>query len=226
MGRESIVFYKSFYDAIKGLNYETQSKIYNAIFAYQFDGIESELDGVEKAVFTLIKPQLDANNTKYENGCKGKEYGKLGGRPKKETPKKPQENPKQTPNDNENENVNVNDNDNASDSCVDGLQKIINFYENNIGVITPYILEILQDFAEEMNYEIVIFAMQKAVEANIRTIQYIKGTLNNWTKKGIKTLLEAKEESKNFSKNKSNSAEEEFLNEHRWFYGRDTHYTG
>jgi hypothetical protein len=111
MGRESIVFYKSFYDAIKGLNYETQSKIYNAIFAYQFDGIESELDGVEKAVFTLIKPQLDANNTKYENGCKGKEYGKLGGRPKKETPKKPLENPKQTPNDNENENVNDNEND-------------------------------------------------------------------------------------------------------------------
>lgn len=111
MGRESIVFYKSFYDAIKGLNYETQSKIYNAIFAYQFDGIESELDGVEKAVFTLIKPQLDANNTKYENGCKGKEYGKLGGRPKKETPKKPLKNPKQTPNDNENENVNDNEND-------------------------------------------------------------------------------------------------------------------
>ena len=39
---------------------------------------------------------------------------------------------------NENANVNVTANDNVSDSCVDGLQKIINFYNNNIGMIPPY----------------------------------------------------------------------------------------
>lgn len=110
MGRESIVFYKSFYDAIKGLDYETQSKIYNAIFTYQFDGIESELEGVEKAVFTLIKPQLDANNTKYENGCRG-------GRPKNQnkTEIKPKQNLNETklePNDNVNDNENDNVNEN------------------------------------------------------------------------------------------------------------------
>ena len=53
----------------------------------------------------------------------------------------------------------------------------------------------------------VIYAMQISVEANKRTIQYIKAILNNWQKAGIKTLVDAKRESK-----RSRSAEEEFLN--------------
>ena len=49
--------------------------------------------------------------------------------------------------------------------------------------------------------------MKKAVEANIRTIQYIKGILNNWSKKGIKTLVEAEKEDEQF-KNKNTTKEE------------------
>lgn len=39
---------------------------------------------------------------------------------------------------NENVNENVNANVNVSDSCVDGLREIIDFYNNNIGTITQY----------------------------------------------------------------------------------------
>ena len=123
-----------------------------------------------------------------------------GGRPKKETTgfqkekttgyfqKKP----------NENDNVNVNDNDNVSDSCIDGLTEIIEFYNNNIGPITPYGFEILSTYANEMPKDLIILALKKAVEANKRTIQYVKGILNNWSKNGIKTLIEAEEEEKEF----------------------------
>ena len=87
---------------------------------------------------------MDPNTKKYKNGQKGAEYGRLGGRPRKE--KTPVGLSQETPNVNENANVNVNENanvnvtanDNVSDSCVDGLQKIINFYNNNIGMIPPY----------------------------------------------------------------------------------------
>lgn len=84
------------------------------------------------------------------------------------------------------------------DSCVDGLEKVIDFYNNNIGLLVPYGLEILTEYTKEMSSEVVIFAMQKAVEANRRTIQYIKGTLNNWEKAGVKTLVDAKEENRKF----------------------------
>lgn len=140
------------------------------------------------------------------------------GRPKKETigfenkktigfqNKKPNNNE----NDNENVNVNVNDNDNnnASDSCIDGLQKVIDFYNENIGAITPYGLEILQSYAEEMSIDLIIYAMQISVEANKKTIQYIKAILNNWQKANIRTLVDAQKESNKDSK----SEKEAFLN--------------
>lgn len=110
-------------------------------------------------------------------------------------------------NENVNENANVNANENVSDSCVDGLQEIIEFYNNNVGTLTPYGLTLLADYAKEMPAELIILAMKKAVEANIRTIQYIKGILNNWSKKGIKSVVEAEKEDEQF-KNKNTIKEE------------------
>lgn len=90
----------------------------------------------------------------------------------------------------------------VSDSCVDGLQEVIDFYNNNIGFITPYGLETLSDYAKEMPEDLIIYAMQKAVEADKRTIQYIKGILNNWLKKGIKSVIDAEKEDKQFQSTK------------------------
>ena len=69
--RESCIFYKSFYDSIKELDPQDQDQIYNAIFECQFNGKEIELDGICESIFTLIIPQLKANNKRYENGKKG-----------------------------------------------------------------------------------------------------------------------------------------------------------
>lgn len=110
----------------------------------------------------------------------------------------------------------------VGDSCVDGLQKVIDFYNNNIGLITPYGLEILSDYAKEMPEDLIIYAMRKAVEADKRTIQYVKGILNNWLKKGIKSVMDAekedkqfkntKQENKNVSKNYKNYEQREYNN--------------
>ena len=107
-----------------------------------------------------------------------------------------------------NNNVNENVKEDVSDSCVNGLQRIIDFYNNNIGMLSPYGLEVLSDYSKEMQDDLVILAMKKAVEANIRTIKYIKGILNNWSKKGIKTVIEAENEDEHF-RTKSNPEETE-----------------
>lgn len=94
--RDSFVFYRSYAAQLRKLNPEQFKKVMEAIFDYALDGIEVEDDNsVESIIFGLIKPQLEANNKRYENGCKGAEYGRLGGRPKKteeteETEKTPQ----------------------------------------------------------------------------------------------------------------------------------------
>lgn len=100
----------------------------------------------------------------------------------------------------------------VGDSCVDGLQRIINFYQENIGLITPYAIDVFTDYAKEMDKELIILAMKKSVEANKRTIQYIKGILNNWCKQGIKTVLEAEQEDKKFKKNDSKMSQRKYEN--------------
>ena len=89
------------------------------------------------------------------------------------------------------------------DSCIDGLSEVIDFYNENIGLATPYGTEILADYLKEMPADLIIYAMQISVEANKKTIQYIKAILNNWQKAGIKTLADAKRESKNSKKKSS-----------------------
>ena len=193
MARDSFIFYRSFYDAIKEIPEDEQLKVYKAICIYAMEQEEIELSGVSKAIFSLIKPLFDANYKKYENG---KQKGSKTQANDKQKISKSETNV--NVNDNVNDNDNVNANDNVSDSCVDGLQEIINFYNNNIGIITPYGLETLSDYAKEMPKDLIILSMKKATEANIRTIKYIKGILNNWSKKGIKTLAEAEKEDEEF----------------------------
>lgn len=118
--RDSVVFYKSFYESINELPPESALKIYNSIFGYAFADELPELSGIEKALFTIIKPQIDANNKRYENGRKG-------GRPPKKTETTKEENKNQwllnqetsgfdnrKPNDNVNDNDNVSANDNGN----------------------------------------------------------------------------------------------------------------
>lgn len=207
MARDSFIFYRSYYEAMNGLKDKDKLQLFNAISELSLNNNEVKLTGICKNIFTAIKPQIVANSERYENG-------KKGGRPKKETNgfKKTKtigfENKKPNKNENDNENVNENNNNNnnAIDSCVDGLQDVIDFYDDNVGSLTPFGLSLLEDYVKEMGKDIVIYAMQISVEANKRTIQYIKAILNNWQKAGVKTLLEAQEESKN---NKNNTVKTE-----------------
>jgi hypothetical protein len=117
--RDSIVFYRSFYEAIKEIPLEEQGVVYNAIYGYALDGIEPELTGIAKAIFLLVKPQIDANNTRYENGKKGgkskvnqnvTETEPNSNQNVTEVEPKPNQDETETePNVNVNENVNVND---------------------------------------------------------------------------------------------------------------------
>ena len=206
--KESFVFYRSFFEALQDLKDKERLKVYDAICDLALNENDTKLTGIAKIVFTLIRPQILSNTKKYKDGQKGAEYGRLGGRPRKE--KTPVGLSQETPNVNENANVNVNENanvnvtanDNVGDSCVDGLQEIIEFYNNNIGLIAPYGVEILSDYLKEMPVDLIILAMQKAVEADKRTIQYIKGILNNWSKKGIKSVIDAEKEDKQFQSTK------------------------
>ena len=72
MNHNSFVFYRSFAEAVKELPAEEYKAVMVAIADYALDGITPEgLSPVCKAIFILVKPQIDANNAKRESGRKG-----------------------------------------------------------------------------------------------------------------------------------------------------------
>jgi hypothetical protein len=74
--RDSFIFYRSFYEAINHLPEDQQLQIYKAISSYSLDFKDVNLEGIPNAIFTLIKPQLEANRKRYLNGIKEKKISK------------------------------------------------------------------------------------------------------------------------------------------------------
>jgi hypothetical protein len=99
--KDSFIFYRSFFEAIKLLNNNQRLLLYDSISNYALDEKIIDLDDTCKAMFSLIKPQLDANHRRYLNGKKSKTKAK-----DKQSISKQQANV----------NVNVNDNNNVNES--------------------------------------------------------------------------------------------------------------
>ena len=74
--RDSFIFYRSFYESFEGLSKKDKLILFEAICNYALNDVEPQLSGVPLAMFKLLKPQVDANNRRFENG-------KKGGRPRK-----------------------------------------------------------------------------------------------------------------------------------------------
>ena len=77
VNRNSFVFYDSFYRAMSYLDDKEKIQYIDAICYYSLYDIEIEMDEKIKGMFELVKPQIDANIKRRENG-------KKGGRPSKD----------------------------------------------------------------------------------------------------------------------------------------------
>lgn len=89
--RDSMVFYRSFRNALSKLPDKDRLEAYDALVNYGLDDL-ADAEGVSAAILEAFKPLIDSNNRKYENG-------KKGGRPKKnqdETKEEPSGNQAET----------------------------------------------------------------------------------------------------------------------------------
>ncbi len=76
------------------------------------------------------------------------------------------------------------------------INKIIKYYESNIGTISPAAAAVLIDYLDSMDEALICKAIEKAVLANCKSVRYIQGILNKWIDKGFKTLVDAESENK------------------------------
>lgn len=83
--KDGFVFYRSFREAIRELPEEERLKCYEVILDYALDEVVPNEVGISSAIFKLIKPQIDANNKRYENGKKGGRGNRTETKPKPNT---------------------------------------------------------------------------------------------------------------------------------------------
>lgn len=205
MAKDSFILYLDQQEIFEMLTDEQAGQLIKNIFLYERTGQMPKMDKMLNLAFVPIMQILDKNRRKYDEKCKKNKENieKRWNKNNTVVYERKKMNTNYTDNDNDSDNEYDNELtttvvNNVSDSCVDGLQKVIDFYNNNIGALTPYGLEVLQDYAKEMEPGAIIYAMQISVEADKRNIKYIKAILNNWSKKGITTLIEAQKESQSF----------------------------
>jgi len=203
--KESFVFYRSFYEAIEDLDDKKRLKMYDAITKFALKNEENtNLDKNCARLFTLIKPQISANNKRYEDG-------KKGGRPKKEkttgfnqekttgfendeTSKKPNVNVNDNVNVNENENVNVNVNaiiDEIDIYNSEEIRNVFNIYKENCPDLlnigyekhNAAFLATIKEFLREINLDFGYFRHVCTKANRLKTIGKIKldlkSVLNN-----------------------------------------------
>jgi len=143
--RDSFIFYRSFYQSAKKLPKEDKAELFDAICAYALDGELIELSVVPEAIFTVIKPNLDANRRKWENGCKEKK------KPSEVEAIEEQEISKDEANDKQaiskaQGNVNVNVDVNANEECKSELKS-----KSDSKRFSPPTLQEVSDYCQERN---------------------------------------------------------------------------
>ncbi|WP_408955794.1 DnaD domain protein [Natroniella sp. ANB-PHB2] len=79
-------------------------------------------------------------------------------------------------------------------------------YEKVFGrTISRHHLEILESFVEDLGKEVVIFGLEYASSQNAKTISYVQRVLNDWVKQKVSSVEEAKQQIKQFQKNRKGS---------------------
>lgn len=176
--KESFVFYRSFYEAIKDLKTKDKLQVYEAICELSLNQKELKLIGMPATIFKLIKPQILANYERYENGKKG--GAPIGNQNARKTTKNNQwsfsKTTKKQPNENVNENDNVNVNENERETSLTPphtLSDIVS-YGSSLGISQEY-CERFFDYYEGIGW----------INGNGLPIKNWKLVLTNWYKKDL-----------------------------------------
>lgn len=69
---------------------------------------------------------------------------------------------------------------------------VFNLYQSEIGILSPIISDRLNDWVNTSGEELVAYAIELAVAANVRRLAYIEAVLKAWQDRSITTVADAK----------------------------------
>ena len=85
------------------------------------------------------------------------------------------------------------------------ISDVLNFYEDNFGMISDYIRQSILKWCNDLNPELVKRALEISVEDNVLKFRYANAILLDWANKGVDTLEKALAEGNARQKSKQNN---------------------
>lgn len=235
---------KSLRETIEPLSNEEKGKLFQGILDY-VNGIEPSLTGALKSIFIPIKKEIDSNEAKYQKRCEtNQENGSKGGAPKGNQNARKKNNQDQIKTTENNPTVNFEEKNNRKQhdtrhsTTSSSTSYITNQEKDNKGVIggkeektiydviqeeygrniSPMEYEIINNWLEQFNNELVLHAIKESVANEAKSLRYTERILERYRQNNIKTVSEAQKAEEEFRKNKSGRNgkkkydwEEEFL---------------
>ena len=87
-------------------------------------------------------------------------------------------------------NNNDNNDNNIYNAVANEVDSVISFYINSLSDYNPNNIQAIESYMDDMQPALVKKAIEIAVERNKRFYKYVRGILESWLSKGIKTLEE------------------------------------
>lgn len=101
-------------------------------------------------------------------------------------------------------NTSINNKNKKKEEIQESLKRVIEFYENNIAMITPFVAEDMNKYLNDgIEADLIIACMEEAVSRNKRFWKYIVTTLNNCQNSKISTAKQFKISQEEFKSNKN-----------------------
>jgi len=143
--RDTFIFYRSFKESMSDLSDKDKLIMYEAISDYSLDLKEPKLTGFPKALFSLIRPILDANIQRWKNGRKG--GAPIGNLNAKKQPRNDRKTTEKQPNKDVNKDKEYNiENANIETKVSNGADKSTRF-------VPPSLIDV-QEYIQKNNYSV------------------------------------------------------------------------
>lgn len=202
MARDYVCLYHSYLDAIQALGDAERGRLLTAMLEYSITGAAPQLGGNERYIFPMVKAQIDRDREKYEEKCrKNAEKGRLGGRPPKagkavafsESLKS------QGKGKGEGKGKGKEEAAYAANAREAALGAVLSHYQDCITPTPPStVSQLLIAYTDELGPDVVIHAIDEAVNQRKLTWSYIQAILQRYSREGLNTLakVEADEHAK------------------------------
>ena len=192
MARDYVCLYHSYLDAIQALGDAERGRLLTAMLEYSITGAAPQLGGNERFIFPMAKAQIDRDRETYDQKCRSSsEKGKLCGRPKK-TEKATaffESQKSQGKGEGKGEGKGKGEAANAANAREAVLSSVLSHYQDCITPAPPStVSQLLIAYTDELGPDVVIHAIDEAVNQRKLTWSYIQAILQRYSREGLDTL--------------------------------------